>query len=154
MKKISNHISYKEATDSNYAKQYEIENKPTAAHIKNMELIAEKVFEPLREYVKGPIKVNSMFRSEKLNTSIKGSPRSSHLTGNAIDLTTMGGKSNLEMFHYIKDNLDFDQLIWEFGLDEPVWLHVSYKNKKDNRKQVLVTRKKGKFFTWTDCETC
>ena len=154
MKKISNHISYKEATHSDYAKQYKISNKPTPAHIKNMELIAEKVFEPLREWVKGPIKVNSMFRSEDLNRGIKGSPRSSHLTGNAIDLTTMGNKSNLEMFHYIKDKLDFDQLIWEYGTDEPVWLHVSYKNKKDNRKEVLVTRRKGRYFTYVDCETC
>lgn len=154
MKKISDHISYKEATHSNYAKQYKIENKPTAAHIKNMELIAKKVFEPLREWVGAPIKVNSMFRSEDLNKGIKGSPTSNHLTGNAIDLTTMGGKSNSEMFHYIKDNLDFHQLIWEYGIDEPHWIHVSYKNKKDNKKQVLVTRKRGRYYTWSDCETC
>tara|TARA_R110002012_G_scaffold223032_1_gene394967 strand:+ start:176 stop:640 length:465 start_codon:yes stop_codon:yes gene_type:complete len=154
MKKISNHISYKEATHSNYAKQYKISNKPTAAHIKNMELIAEKVFEPLREWVKGPIKVNSMFRSEDLNRGIKGAPNSQHLTGNAIDITTMGKKSNLEMFYYIKDNLDFDQLIWEFGEEDPMWLHVSYKNKKDNRKQVLVTKRQGKYYTWDNCENC
>ena len=153
MKKISDHISYKEATHSAYAKQYKIENKPTAAHIKNMELIAEKVFEPLREWVKAPIKINSMFRSKELNSGIKGSSRSGHLTGNAIDLTTMGGKSNKEMFFYIKDNLDFDQLIW-YGSDEPMWLHVSYNNKKDNRKEVLTTKRKGKYFTWSDCETC
>lgn len=154
MKKISNHISYKEATHSDYAKQYKISNKPTAAHIKNMELIAEKVFEPLREWVKGPIKVNSMFRSEDLNRGIKGAPNSQHLTGNAIDITTMGKKSNLEMFHYIKDNLDFDQLIWEFGEEDPMWLHVSYKNKKDNRKKVLVTKRQGKYYTWDNCENC
>ena len=154
MKKISDHISYKEAVNSNYAKQYKIENKPTAAHIKNMELIAEKVFEPLRDWVKYPIKINSMFRSEELNRGIKGASRSQHLTGNAIDLTTMGGKSNKEMFFYIKDNLDFDQLIWEYGSENPRWLHVSYKNKKDNRKQVLVIKRKGKYFTWSECETC
>ena len=62
MKKISKHISYKEATESNYAKQKGISNKPKADHIKNMELIGEKVFEPLREWVEAPIKVNSMFR--------------------------------------------------------------------------------------------
>jgi hypothetical protein len=154
MKKISDHISYKEAVNSNYAKQYKIENKPSAAHIKNMELIAEKVFEPLRDWVKAPIKINSMFRSKELNSGINGAPRSQHLTGNAIDLTSMGGKSNLEMFHYIKDNLDFDQLIWEFGAENPQWLHVSYKNKKDNRKQVLVTKRKGRYFTWSDCKDC
>ena len=153
MKKISDHISYKEATHSNYAKQFGIVNKPTSDHIKNMELIAEKVFEPLREWVEHPIQVNSFYRSEKLNKGIKGSGSSQHLTGNAIDITSMGGKTNLEMFHYIKDNLDFDQLIWEFGA-EPIWLHVSYKNKKDNRKQVLVIKRKGKYVTYTDCNNC
>ena len=154
MKRISKHISYKESVNSNYAKQYGIDNKPKAEHIKNMELIAEKLFEPLREWVEAPIKINSMFRSEDLNRGIKGAPRSQHLTGNAIDLTSMGGKSNLEMFYYIKDNLDFDQLIWEFGLENPQWLHVSYKNKKDNRKQVLVTRRKGRYYTWSNCKNC
>jgi hypothetical protein len=148
-KKISKHISYKEATHSDYAKRNKIANKPKAEHIENMELLAEKVFEPLREWVEAPIKVNSMFRSLELNSALKGAVRSSHLTGNAMDITSMGGKSNLEMFHYIKDNLDFDQLIWEFGA-EPKWLHVSYENEKENRKQVLVTKRKGKYYTWID----
>ena len=153
MKKISKHISYKEATHSDTAKRKKITNKPKAEHIKNMELIAEKVFEPLREWVEAPIQVNSMFRSEELNSVLKGSLNSSHLTGNAMDITSMGGKTNLEMFHYIKDNLDFDQLIWEFGA-EPKWLHVSYVNEKDNRKQVLVTKRKNKYYTWANCENC
>ena len=148
-KKISKYISYKEATHSDYAKRNKIANKPKAEHIENMELLAEKVFEPLREWVEAPIKVNSMFRSLELNSALKGAVRSSHLTGNAMDITSMGGKSNLEMFHYIKDNLDFDQLIWEFGA-EPKWLHVSYENEKENRKQVLVTKRKGKYYTWID----
>ena len=149
MKKISKHISYKEATHSDYAKRNKIANKPKAEHIENMELLAEKVFEPLREWVEAPIRVNSMFRSLELNSALKGAVRSSHLTGNAMDITSMGGKSNLEMFHYIKDNLDFDQLIWEFGA-EPKWLHVSYESEKENRKQVLVTKRKGKYYTWID----
>ena len=148
-KKISKYISYKEATHSDYAKRNKIANKPKAEHIENMELLAEKVFEPLREWVEAPIKVNSMFRSLELNSALKGAVRSSHLTGNAMDITSMGGKSNLEMFHYIKDNLDFDQLIWEFGT-EPKWLHVSYESEKENRKQVLVTKRKGKYYTWID----
>jgi len=152
MKKISKNISYKEATYSNYANQYNIDNKPKADHLKNMELIAEKVFEPLREWVEAPIKVNSFYRCSKLNSGIRGSSVSQHLTGNAIDITSMGGKTNLEMFHYIKDNLDFDQLIWEFG-EEPKWLHISYKA-KDNRKQVLVTKRKNKYYTWSNCENC
>lgn len=152
MKRISKHISYKEATYSNYAKKYKIANKPNEEHIDNMELLAEKIFEPLREWVGCPIRVNSMFRSEKLNSALKGSKTSSHMKGQAMDITSMACgkdncKSNLEMFHYIKDNLDFDQLIWEFG-SEPKWLHVSYNNEKDNRKQVLITKKRGVYYTY------
>ena len=151
MKRISKHISYKEAVGSNYAKQYGIKNKPNEEQVENMKLLAEKVFEPLREWVGCPIRVNSMFRSLELNTALKGSKTSSHMKGEAMDITSMACgkencKSNLEMFHYIKDNLEFDQLIWEFG-KEPKWLHVSY-NKDKNRKQVLVTKKRGVYYTY------
>ena len=146
MKRISKHISYKEAVGSNYAKQKGIKNKPNEEQVENMKLLAEEVFEPLREWVDAPIKVNSMFRSLELNTALKGSKTSSHMKGEAMDITSMGGKSNLEMFHWIKDNLYFDQLIWEFGA-EPKWLHVSY-NKDNNRKQVLVTKKRGVYYTY------
>ncbi len=148
-KKISNFISFKEATHSNYAQENGISNKPKAEHIKNMEVLAEKVFEPLREWVGNPIKVNSMFRSEELNTALRGSHTSSHMQGKAMDITSIDGKTNLEMFHYIKNNLDFDQLIWEYGT-EPRWLHVSYENKKDNRNQILVIKKRGIYHTWIE----
>jgi zinc D-Ala-D-Ala carboxypeptidase len=151
MKRISKHISYKEATHSNYATQYGIKNKPNEEQVENMKLLAEEVFEPLREYVEAPIRVNSMFRSLELNSALKGSPTSSHMKGEAIDITSMGGKSNLDMFHWIKDNLDFDQLIWEFG-NEPKWLHVSF-NKDKNRKQILVTKKQGVYYTYTNNKT-
>ena len=145
MKRISKHISYKEAVGSNYAKQKGIKNKPNEDQVENMKLLAEEVFEPLREWVDAPIKVNSMFRSLELNTALKGSKTSSHMKGEAMDITSMGGKSNLEMFHWIKDNLCFDQLIWEFGA-EPKWLHVSFS--KNNRQQVLVTKKRGVYYTY------
>ena len=141
MKKISEHISFKEATNSNTGNKLEITNKPTDDIIKNMELIAEQVFEKLRKWVKAPIRVNSFYRCEKLN--------SSHITGNAIDISSLGKKNNGQMFEYIKENLDFDQLIWEFGDDKnPRWIHVSYKNKKDNRKQALRAKYRGSNVTY------
>ena len=154
MKKISEHISYLEATKSNTAKELNINNKPTEKDVKNMQLIAEKIFEPLRLWSKGPIKINSMFRSNELNKAIRGAVTSNHLTGNAIDLTTLNDKTNLELFHYIKDNLDFHQLIWEYGAENPQWIHVSYLSKKENKNQVLVVKRKGKYFTWSDCKNC
>jgi len=51
---------------------------------------------------------------------------------------THGFKTNAEMFNYIKDNLEYDQLIWEFGTDEnPDWIHVSYVGPGKNRKRNL-----------------
>tara|TARA_R100000742_G_C4273780_1_gene93468 strand:+ start:989 stop:1471 length:483 start_codon:yes stop_codon:yes gene_type:complete len=141
---ISKHISYNEGVRSATATKLKIDNKPTDDILKKMVVVAEEVFEPLREWAKHPINVNSFYRCENLNTALKGSKSSSHMSGEAIDISTLGKKTNGELFEYIKEKLDYDQLIWEFGNDEnPRWIHVSYKNKKDNRKDVLKAKYKG-----------
>jgi len=136
---ISEHISKKEATFSATATRRGIDNTPGEYELQNMELIAEKVFEPLRKHVNGPIKINSFYRSEELNQAIGGSSRSQHCQGRAMDLDdTYGYMSNADMYNYIKDNLDFDQMIWEFGTEEnPDWVHVSYVDADSNRKRCL-----------------
>ena len=108
-----------------------------------MELVAEKVFEPLREWVGGPIKINSFFRGLPLNTAIGGSKKSQHMKGQAMDIDdNYGHATNAEMYHWIKENLDFDQMIWEFGDDdEPNWIHVSYVSPEDNRNRCLRAKK-------------
>ena len=143
MSKISKHITYKEAIRSATALRLGIENTPSDYELQNMELIAEKVFEPLRRAVNGPIKINSFFRCEELNKAIGGSSRSQHCQGRAIDIDDVYGYvSNSYMYYYIKDNLDFDQLIWEFGTDtEPDWVHVSYVDSDSNRKRCLLAYK-------------
>ena len=155
MKKISENISYKEAVRSETAKRLGISNKPKKEHIENMELIAEKIFQPLREWVDHPLRINSFFRSEELNSRIGGAISSAHKEGLAIDITSLGEKTNLEMFHYIKDHLDYDILINEYPNDdgEPKWIHVSW-NKKKNRKQVLEIKRKGRYYTYTGCKGC
>ena len=137
--KISNHISYQEAIRSNTATRRGIDNTPGDYEVTNMVGVAENIFEPLRQWVGGPIKINSMFRCEELNTAIGGSSRSQHCQGRAIDINdTFGHKTNAEMFNYIKENLNFDQLIWEFGTDDnPDWVHVSYVSKEENRNRIL-----------------
>jgi hypothetical protein len=139
MNKISEHISFNESVASYTAKRRGIDNTPNDYHISNMELLAEKIFEPLREWVGGPIKINSMFRSKDLNTAIGGARSSQHMEGRAMDIDdTYGHKTNAEMYNYIKENLDFDQLIWEFGSDEnPDWVHVSYVSEHENRGRCL-----------------
>ena len=144
MEKISEYISYKEATYSNTANSLGIKNEPTETHIKNMKTVAEKVFEPLREWVGGPIKVNSFYRSEATNRAVGGTGKSQHCKGQAIDIDDVfGHKTNAEMFHYIKDNLEYDQIIWEFGDEHnPNWIHISY-DKNNNRNRALRAVKKG-----------
>jgi len=141
---ISEHISFKEATYSQTASKLKIKNVPTESHIKTMQVTAEKVFQPLREWAEHPIRINSFYRSADLCEAIKSSRTSQHTKGQAIDLSTMGEKTNADLFNYIKDNLDFDQLIWEFGSDdEPKWIHVSYVSKKANRNRILRAKYKG-----------
>lgn len=141
--KISKHISGREAIESYTAKRRGIENMPSEYQLTNMVAIAENVFEPLRKWVGGPIKINSFFRSPELNKAIGGSSKSQHCEGRAIDIDDVyGHKSNAEMFNYIKNNLDFDQLIWEFGTDDnPDWVHVSYVSIDGNRRRCLKAEK-------------
>jgi len=144
---ISKHISYKEATYSRTATRLDIDNEPNDKQMNNMCLVAEEVFEPLRMWVGGPIKINSFFRSPELNTAIGGSSKSQHCHGQAIDLDdTFGRATNAEMYEFIKKHLDFDQMIWEFGDDDnPDWVHVSYVSEEENRNRCLKAYKeKGK----------
>ena len=139
MEKISKHISYREGVYSITADRKGIENVPNEEQLANMKLIAEKVFEPLRKFVGGPIKINSFFRSVKLNRAIGGSAKSQHCKGQAIDIDdTFGTAINAVMYRWIKENLDFDQMIWEFGDDKnPNWVHVSYVSEDKNRNRCL-----------------
>ena len=144
---ISKHISEKEATKSITAMRLGLANTPDGNILTNMKTVAENVFEPLRKWVNGPIKINSFYRSETLNKAIGGSSKSQHCEGKAMDIDDIyGHKSNAEMFNYIKENLNFDTIIWEFGNEEnPDWVHVSYVSDSVNRNRILkAVRNKGK----------
>jgi zinc D-Ala-D-Ala carboxypeptidase len=146
--KISEHLDLSEVIRSESAKRNGISNMPTALHIANLKLLAENVFEPIRNNFRCPIYISSAYRSIELNRVVKGSLTSQHCTGEAIDVDmdgTPNGVTNKMVFDYIKDNLEFDQLIWEFGTNEnPDWVHVSYESTGKQRKQVLkATRVNG-----------
>ena len=103
--KISDNITYAEAIHSNTAKRRGIDNTPNPAQVETMKVTAEKIFEPLRKWVGGPIKVNSFFRSAELNTAIGGSKTSQHCKGQAIAIEDVfGQKTNAEMYAWIKEN--------------------------------------------------
>jgi hypothetical protein len=135
--KLSEHLDLSEVIRSDSAKRNGISNMPTKEHIANFMLLAEKIFEPVREHFGVPIRISSGYRSKELNEKIGGSSTSQHCKGQAIDIDMDGTSlTNKQVFDYIKDNLPFDQLIWEFGNeDNPDWVHVSYV--PNGRKQIL-----------------
>ena len=142
---LSKNLMLAEVTRSETAKRKGISNMPTPQHIENFKLLAEKVFQPIREHFGKPIIISSGYRSKELNTAIGGALSSQHCQGEAIDIDMDGTDiTNAQVFNYIKDNLEFDQLIWEFGTDtNPDWVHVSYESTGKQRKQILRAVKKG-----------
>ena len=144
---ISENISFKEGTFSATATRLGLPNAPSKEHLANMQVLAKKIFQPLRVYVAGPIKINSFYRGPELNKAIGGSKKSQHCKGQAMDIDDVFGyKTNNQMYHWVKDNLDFDQMIWEFGDDDnPDWVHISYVNAETNRNRCLkASRSNGK----------
>jgi len=153
--KISNHLSLLEVSKSNTASRKGIDNTPHGEHLNNLISTAQNIFERIREHFGAPIFVSSGYRSEELNKAIGGAHKiikgeyvatSQHCKGQALDLDNDAVEypTNKQIFDYIKDNLNFDQLIWEFGTEEnPSWVHVSYKDEVNNRGQVLKAVKQG-----------
>ncbi len=141
MERISRYLSYKEGVYSNTAVRKGLQNIPDESQLESMKIVAEEIFEPLREWVGDKVKVNSFFRSPKVNSSVGGSRSSQHCKGQAIDIDdTFDNKTNAQMFKWIRENLDFDQMIWEHGNDDnPNWIHVSYVGKVSNRNRCLRT---------------
>lgn len=138
---LSKHLALAEVIRSESAKRLGISNMPTEEHIQNLVKLANNIFEPMREHFGVPIYISSGYRSKMLNSAIGGSKTSQHSKGEAIDIDMDGTKiSNRQIFDYIKDNLPFDQLIWEFGSKEsPDWVHVSYT--ENPRKEILKASK-------------
>lgn len=144
--KLSKYVSLAEVTRSDTAKRRGIDNTPQGQHLENLKVICEEVFDKVREYFGVPIFISSGYRSAALNKAIGGSATSDHNLGRALDLDQDGhgnGVTNADVFNFIKNNLEFDQLIWEFGSSKnPDWVHVGYR-KGANRKQVLRAIKSG-----------
>lgn len=137
---LSKNLSLQEVTKSTTAIKNGISNEPSIAHLESLKALAENVFQPVREHFAVPIAVTSGYRSSALNDLIGGASSSQHSKGEALDLDAdvYGGITNAQVFNYILNSLDFDQLIWEFGTNEnPAWVHVSYKKEGNNRREVL-----------------
>jgi hypothetical protein len=150
---LSDNLSLAEAISSATALRRGIANKPTQQHLLNLKEVALHIFQPCREHFGKPLRVTSGYRSEALNKAIGGSSKSQHSKGEALDMQSTKGYTNKELFMYIKDHLEFDQLIGEFpdNVGEYAWVHCSYK-KEGNRGEVLIAYKddnnKTKYAKW------
>lgn len=140
MERISEHITYEEATKSLTAIRLGISNTPDEHTLINMKIVADKCFEPLRRNYGHPIKVNSFYRCESLNKAVGGSATSQHCKGQAIDMDAGSKEENKKIYDWCKANLIFDQILWEFGDDiGPDWVHISF-NAGNNRNQALIIK--------------
>jgi hypothetical protein len=145
--KLTAHFDLSEFTRSESAKREGLDNTPTAEHLENIKILCEKVLEPIRLRF-GSINISSGYRGKMLNHFIGGAVNSDHCVGRAadIDMDDVGtGVTNTEIFNYIKDNLDYDQLIWEFGNKvKPDWVHVGYRLGANRKQTLRATKLNGK----------
>lgn len=144
--RISDHISYQEATESETAERLEINNEPSEEILEVMKVTARKLFEPVRRFWKTAIWISSFYRCPEVNEALGGAKDSQHCSGEAFDMDAhvYGVISNRQIFEYLRDNVTFDQLIWEQGTEEePEWIHVSYRANA-NRMQVFRSVRNGK----------
>lgn len=144
---LSPNLSLAEVTKSDTAIKNGISNLPSQEHYDNLAAIANKIFQPIRQHFGKPIAVTSGYRSPALNKKVGGSATSAHCAGQALDLDAdvFGGLTNADIFNYVKANLEYDQIIWEFGTDKnPDWVHIGYKKDGGNRKQNLKAVRVGK----------
>lgn len=144
MRLLSEHLNIAEVTRSESAKRLGLSNMPTEEHLDNLKKLADNIFEPIRNHFRCPILISSGYRSQGLNNAIGGAKGSDHLKGMAIDIdmdNTPNGVTNKMIFDYVKNNLNFRQLIWEFGDSEnPDWVHISY-NENDLKNEILIATK-------------
>lgn len=141
MERLSEHFTRFEFEKSQSAKRLGIPNKMNAEQLDNAKALCENILEPLRKHINCPVIISSGFRSKELNSAIKGSQKSQHSKGEAVDIDMEGfyGITNYDIFKFLLHNTDFDQLIWEFGdNNNPDWIHISYsKSKTKQRNEVL-----------------
>jgi zinc D-Ala-D-Ala carboxypeptidase len=148
---IGKYTTLEKLCKSQAAQRHDIDNIPDAIQLSNLKELVENVYDPLCNHFNRAIPISSGFRSKVLNSIIGGAKNSQHATGQAIDLDCDGDGTpitNNAVFYWLFNNVEFDQLIWEFGDDRsPSWVHVSF-NSQGNRKQVLRAFKGGRYETY------
>jgi hypothetical protein len=144
MTQLTKNFSLHELTKSEAALRLGLENEPDEQQLAALKLLAEKVLQPVRDHYNKGVKVNSGLRVLLVNRAIGSKDTSDHVKGQAGDIE-IPGVANADLAQWVKDNLEFTQLILEFyspGIPDSGWVHVSYD--PDNlKKQVMTATKQG-----------
>jgi hypothetical protein len=141
---LTKNFTLSEMTKSETALRLGLDNQPDEAQLAALKTLAEKVLQPVRDHYGKGVKVNSALRTLPVNRAIGSGDSSHHVRGMAADIE-IPGVANAELATYIRDNLDFTQLILEFytvGIPDSGWVHVSYVP-EDLKKQVLTAVKQN-----------
>ena len=140
---LTTNFTLAEMTASQVASRNGLNNNPTAGQIENLKKLCESILQPIRNHYDAPVIVSSGFRSPELCIRIGSSIDSQHAKGQAADIQVVG-IDNKALAKYIKENLDFDQLILEYYKEEEGphsgWVHVSYVGKGNRKESLTATR--------------
>ncbi len=135
--KLSKHFKLKEFEKSQTAIRLNIDNTVKDKKIfNNLKKLSEEILEPVRNHFGKSFSPNSGYRCLQLNRKLGSRDSSQHTLGQAVDIEIVG-IDNETLFAYIKNELEFDQVILEYydGVTpDSGWIHVSYIDPKENRK--------------------
>jgi hypothetical protein len=143
---LSPNFTLSEMTKSETALRNNLDNTPGETEIANLTVLAEKVLQPVRDHYGKGVKVNSGFRHPNVNAAVGGSKTSDHCQGQAADIE-IPGVPNHELAEWIKNNLEYTQLILEFytrGVPDSGWVHVSYVASNLKKQDLTATKENGK----------
>jgi zinc D-Ala-D-Ala carboxypeptidase len=144
--KLTNNFTLEELTKSETALRHNLENTPTVEVVENLQTLAEKVLQPVREHFARGVKVNSGYRAPEVNAAVGGSKTSDHCKGMAADIE-IPGLPNAELAQWIEANLEYTQLILEFytqGVPDSGWVHVSYDPANLKKQSLTAVKQEGK----------
>ena len=140
--RLTRNFTYEELCRSDVAERRGINNRPRTKEeekrvIENLKALCMEVLQPLRDFLGKPVVISSGYRCPELNKAVGGVKNSQHMKGEAADIHVENTEHLLKIMHFIMDETDFDQLIWEKNRAGTQWVHVSYKRVGANRHQVV-----------------
>ena len=143
--KLSKNFTYEELCHSGVAERKGLRNRPKTKEeervvIENLRALCIEVLQPLRDYLGKPVVISSGYRSEEVNRAVGGVRGSQHLKGEAADIHVENTEHLLKIMHFIMEETDFDQLIWEKNKAGTQWVHVSFRRYGVNKHQVLSSK--------------